>query len=299
MNLETISLDQLRVFTKAAELGSFSAVGRELGRAQSAISYAITTLETQLGLSLFDRSGHTPRLTEQGTAILADAKSILARTEGLHARAAGLRDGLEPELAIVIDVMYPVPRLARVLGDFRERFPTVTMRVGVEVLGAVAEHVMNGRAKFGVIGSMPFQPAGLVGDALPPIRLIPVAAPTHALATMPRENRMMALTDEVQLVLTDRSRLTEGKDYAVYSAKTWRLSDLGTKLEFLRAGLSWGNMPEHLVQEDILSGRLVHLCGITRSVTEWLPMHLVRHPTTALGPAGRWLWDAMLAPSNN
>ncbi len=299
MNLESISLDQLRVFVKAAELGSFSAVGRELGRAQSAISYAVTTLESQLGLSLFDRSGHTPRLTEPGTALLADAKAILARTEGLHARAAGMRDGLEPELAIVIDVMYPVPRLARVLGEFRERFPTVTMRVGVEVLGAVAEQVLSGRAKFGVIGSMPFQPAGLVGDALSPIRLIPVAAPTHPLALLPQDARLEALTDEVQLVLTDRSRFTEGKDYAVYSPQTWRLSDLGTKLEFLRAGLGWGNMPEHLVQDDILSGRLVHLCGLHRSVTEWLPMHLVRSPTTALGPAGRWLWEAMLTPSNN
>ena len=296
MNLETISLDQLRVFARAVELGSFSAAGRELGRAQSAVSYAITTLESQGGLILFDRSGHTPKLTDHGAAVLADAKAILARTEGLHARAAGLRDGLEPELSICIDVMYPVPRLAQVLAEFRQRFPTVTMRVGVEVLGAVAEQVIQGRAKFGVIGSMPFRPDGLMGDPLPPIRLIPVAAPHHSLAQMPREDRLPALPDEVQLVLTDRSRLTEGQDYAVYSAKTWRLSDLGTKLEFLRAGLGWGNMPEHLVAEDIASGRLLHLCGITRSVTEWLPMHLVRKPSVALGPAGRWLWDAMLTP---
>ncbi len=296
MNLESISLDQLRVFIKAAELGSFSAAGRELGRAQSAVSYAISTLETQLGLTMFDRSGHTPKLTEPGAAILADAKAILARTQGLHARAAGLRDGLEPELSICIDVMYPVPRLAQVLADFRQRFPTVTMRVGVEVLGAVAEQVIQGRAKFGVIGSMPFRPDGLLGDPLPPIRLIPVAAPNHILAQLPHDQRLTALADAVQLVLTDRSRLTEGKDYAVYSASTWRLSDLGTKLEFLRAGLGWGNMPEHLVAEDIASGRLVHLCGLTRSLTEWLPMHLVRKPAVALGPAGRWLWDAMLSP---
>ena len=49
------SIDQLLVLLVVAEAGSFSAAAKRLGRATSAISYAIDTLEAQLGLSLFDR----------------------------------------------------------------------------------------------------------------------------------------------------------------------------------------------------------------------------------------------------
>lgn len=58
MNIERLSLDQLRVFVQVADSGSFLAAARKLARAQSAVSYAIATLEEQLGVLLFDRSGY-------------------------------------------------------------------------------------------------------------------------------------------------------------------------------------------------------------------------------------------------
>ena len=54
--LGTVSLDQLRVFIAAAEEGSFSAAGRRLRRAQSLVSQAISNLEGQLNVKLFDRA---------------------------------------------------------------------------------------------------------------------------------------------------------------------------------------------------------------------------------------------------
>jgi DNA-binding transcriptional LysR family regulator len=62
----SLSLDQLRVLVTIADTGSFSAAGRALGRAQSAISQIIASLEGAQGVSLFDRSGHRPRLTDIG-----------------------------------------------------------------------------------------------------------------------------------------------------------------------------------------------------------------------------------------
>ena len=64
------SIDQLLVLLVVAEAGSFSAAAKRLGRATSAISYAIDTLEAQLGLSLFDRgTTRKPKLIQQGEAI--------------------------------------------------------------------------------------------------------------------------------------------------------------------------------------------------------------------------------------
>lgn len=51
--------------------------------------------------------------------------------------------------------------------------------------------------------------------------------------------------------------MTDGTDYGVQGKNVWRLSDLSSKLAFLRAGLGWGHMPRWLVEEDVDAGRLV------------------------------------------
>lgn len=57
------------------------------------------------------------------------------------------------------------------------------------------------------------------------------------------------------MVLTDRSSLTEGDDFGVLGARSWRLADLGAKHALLMAGVGWGNMPEPIVRDDLAAGR--------------------------------------------
>ena len=80
--IDPLTLDQMRVLVAVAETGSFSAAARKLGRVQSAISQAIQTLEATLGLSLFDRSGKTPQLTDPGRALVGDARALIAGAQG-------------------------------------------------------------------------------------------------------------------------------------------------------------------------------------------------------------------------
>src|SRR5471030_3241675 len=139
------TLDQIAVFLAIAEAGSFTAAAKKLNRATSVISYAITNLEAQLGVSLFERAwARRPRLTEAGRAILSDSRGIALALSGLVAKARGLTQGLEAEVALVVDVMLPAKRLVRALDEFRKKFPTVALRLRVEALGAVSEAVLQG-----------------------------------------------------------------------------------------------------------------------------------------------------------
>src|ERR1017187_2757520 len=105
------TLDQIAVFLAIAEAGSFTAAARKLNRATSVISYAIANLEAQLGVSLFIRAGASrPRLTAAGRAILSDSRGIALALDGLSAKARGLTQGLEAEVALVVDVMLPAKR---------------------------------------------------------------------------------------------------------------------------------------------------------------------------------------------
>src|SRR5882724_5603041 len=109
--LDAVTLDQLRTFIAAVDEGSFSAAGRKLDRAQSVVSQTVANLETQLGVKLFDRSGRYPRLTDHGRALLNDARSVADGMDCFKARAKTLREGLEPELSLSIDAMFPMSTL--------------------------------------------------------------------------------------------------------------------------------------------------------------------------------------------
>src|ERR1700677_791484 len=97
--LDAVTLDQIRIFIAAATEGSFSAAGRKLRRAQSAVSQTLAHLEDQLGVQLFDRSRRLPRLTEQGHALLTHARAVASEMDLLKAHAKGLASGLEPDLS--------------------------------------------------------------------------------------------------------------------------------------------------------------------------------------------------------
>jgi len=289
--LDGVSLDQLRTFIAAADEGSFSAGGRRLRRAQSVVSQTLANLEAQLGVKLFDRSSRSPVLTRQGVALLAEAREVVGGMDAFKARAKGLSDGLEPELSVVVDVMFPLEQLTGAVVAFQEKFPTTPLRLYVEALGAVLQPVMEGRCAFGVMGSLPTGPTPLLTrERLPVVKMLFVASTAHPLASLRGPIPARILARHRQLVLTDRSELSRGKELAVFAANTWRLADLGAKHAFLRAGLGWGGMPAHVVETDLADGSLVEIEpeDLPKAIRV-MPMSAVFRTDTPPGPAGRWL----------
>src|SRR6266581_4657112 len=248
--LDGVSLDQLRTFIAAADEGSFSAGGRRLRRAQSVVSQTLANLETQLGVKLFDRSSRSPVLTKQGVALLAEARAVVGGMDVFKARAKGLSDGLEPELSVVVDVMFPL-----------------------DLLTAAAE---------------------LTREQLLIVGMAFVVSPTHPLASLKEPIPARVLAQHRQLVLTDRSELSQGKDFGVFSPNTWRLADLGAKHAFLRAGLGWGGMPVGMIKADLAKGSLVkiRLEDIPEGMLV-MAMSAVFRTDTPPGPAGRWLIERL------
>jgi DNA-binding transcriptional LysR family regulator len=287
------TLDQIAVFLAIVETGSFAAAARKLGRANSVISYAVANLEGQLGVTLFARSGTArPKLTDAGRAILADSRGLAIALDGLLAKARGLTSGLEAEVSLVVDVMWPAKKLVRALDEFRKRYGTVALRLRVEALGAVTQAVMDGSAVFGISGPLPFASDLLARGPAGSVKLLAVAAPDHPLALLHIPITAALARDHVQLVLTDRSSLTDGRDFGVMSVKTWRLADLGAKHALLLAGMGWGNMPKPMVSDDLKRGRLVEL-QIETSSEQVYPFHTVHRSDTPPGPAASWLMERL------
>lgn len=287
--LDGLSMDQLRTFIAAADEGSFSAAGRKLRRAQSVVSHTLANLELQVGFALFDRSSRYPRLTEAGRALLEDARHAAGSMDAFKARARMLAEGLEPELSVAVDVMYPIAHLTAAVQAFHCQFPATPLRLYVEALGAVVQPLLDGQCRIAVIGSLPEVPPGCVSEHLCGVPSVVVAAPEHPLAQIEGTVMRAQAAQHVQLVLSDRSVRTAGRNYGVLSPHVWRLADLGAKHAFLRAGLGWGGMPLHMVEQDIASGALVRLELETHPLLgTGFSMHAIFMKEQPPGPAGRW-----------
>ena len=296
--LDAVTLDQLRTFIAAADQGSFSGAGRKLRRAQSVVSKTLANLEGQFGVKLFDRRRRRPVLTLHGQVLLAHARTVVGDVDLLKAQAKQMAGGLEPELSVVVEVMFPIATLTDAVTAFHGAFPLTPLRLHVEALGAVIQPVLDGRCTLAISGELAFVPPQFSQEALLRVPLVHVTSPRHPLASWRRPIPSSELAKHLQLVLTDRSNLSKGKDFGVLSPRTWRLADLGAKHAFLRAGLGWGGMPAELVKSDLARGVLVKIVAADAPPNGFaLSMHAVYRSDAPPGIAARWFIDRLkLAP---
>ena len=291
--LDGVSLDQLRTFIAAADEGSFSAAGRRLRRAQSVVSQTLANLEGQLRVKLFDRSGHLPVLTDQGRALLADARAVAGDVDLLKARAKSLAGGLEPELSLAVDIMFPDVTLTDAVAAFQKEFPATLLRFDMES-SAVIEPVLQGRCAIGIVGSWALTPPQLTHEPLMTVSAHTVVAAHHPLATHRGKIPLSTLAEHIRITHIDLSDISGSYDTLVEVPRVWRLSNLGAKLAFLRAGFGFGGMPLHAIEADLASGALVEIAtDDTPTGARLIEMWAVYRTDSPPGPAGRWFIERL------
>lgn len=295
--LDALTLDQMRTFVTVVESGSFRAGATRLSRVQSAVSHAIANLEGQLGVSLFDRSGHRPTLTPEGKALLVNARDILLRVDAMRARARGLGEGVELELSLVVDTLFPTASLGEALSEMRAVYPSVAIRLAIEPLGGPLDALLQKRCTLGIIVGEEFKDSRIAFDALSSVAVVAVVSARHPLA-MRSDNETLAvpdLADHLQIVQSDPTPLSEGRDFGVISPQTCRVSTQDAKYAMILAGLGWGRLPFWQVERDLKEGHLVRLAtkSLGRNSQIMAEAYLARRLDEPLGPAARTFVKAL------
>ncbi|MCP4807889.1 MAG: LysR family transcriptional regulator [Proteobacteria bacterium] len=266
------TLDQLEVLDAIERSGSFAGAARELHRVPSAISYAVKTLEEQLDVALFERSGNRTHLTAAGRRLLEEARLVLEAGARLERTAQELRDGWEPDLHVVVDGVYPMEPIARALRQFAADGIPTRLRVDVEYQEGVPSRWASERADLMLILDFDPEDDPLVVHPLPPLEMVLVGAPDH---------------QTVELVVKDSSPRFDKTPRAGFEGATQvvYLSDFHGKRLALVEGAGFGWVPEHLVAEDLAAGR-VQL--VDRPTNRWTyTPSLVSRAGAPLGRAGR------------
>jgi len=262
-----LSLDRLEVFVAATRETSFSATARRLGKAQSAVSTAISELEIDLGVALFDRSGRYPVLTPAGEALLPQAEAILSHCDSLNAHAGALASDAETRIAIGIEDAFPGAALAPVLSALQQKFPAVRLALRAPGDDELLDLVGRETVSLGLGCARAHYPPGIGFCRVGQVAFVNVVQRDHPLARF-QSVRFAQLADHLQLVLSGQIRHLLTVEY-LKSPRTWQVHSQAVLVQLLKGGVGWTSLPRWAIASELQAGELVELKLEAYPFTEW------------------------------
>src|SRR4029079_3765814 len=134
----------------------------------------------------------------------------------------GIANDIEPELTLAVDAIIPIDVLTRSLKGLSEAFPCLPVTLFTEGLGGAEQRLRDGVARLGLYVPIPGSTDEMEAEFLMSIPTVPVVATGHPLAAIDAPLSRDMLEGEVQLVLTDRTPITNGLAGGILSRRTWR-----------------------------------------------------------------------------
>ena len=289
-----MTLEQLKMLVKIADAGGILAASEALHKTQPTVSVGIKKLEEELGLQILSRDSYRARLTPAGEALCQQARVILKQSEKLSDIAEHLAQGNEPEVRIAIEASCPLPLVLEILAVCEKQYPGTQFNLMGDTLWGALERLQLGEADLAI---SPWFDENLDFESLPltTVTLVSVASPQF------RDNlgkSMLTLDDmrdSVQVVVRDSSRKPPQHSFGYLTeSRHWFVTDHFAKKEILLAGMGWGRLQEHLITEELASGRLVPLTIENYQSTMEVKICVARMRGKPVGPVAKTLWKTFL-----
>ncbi len=254
-----LSLDALEVIDAIARKGSFAAAADALYRVPSAITYTIRKLEEDLGVALFDRSGHRATLTEAGSELLREGRNLLQAAGELEARVKRVATGVETELGIAVSDLFDIQPLYPILEDFYAQGFGTHIRILREVYGGSWDALISRRAAISIGAPGEGPPGG--GYSVRPlgtVRFVFAVAPHHPLAALPEPLKNTDIMLYRSISAADTSRNLPPRTSGILTGQdVLTVADMRAKLLAQLRGLGVGYLPQHLAERHAARGELV------------------------------------------
>ncbi|MFE8942410.1 LysR family transcriptional regulator [Streptomyces sp. NPDC007856] len=254
-----MELRLLVTFEKVATVLSFTRAAAELSYAQSSVTGQIRTLESALGVELFDRLGSRIRLTEAGERLLPYARQIIELTE--EARGAVVEPA-EPAGTLTVGTMESLTsyRLPPLLEYFHHRHPRVRLALRTTIGDETRQALRQGTYDVGFLMEERTEHPGLESAVLAVEPLALVAAPGHALSDSAVPTA--ALADQPLLATEPGCAYRDLFERELKSFGDVQFMEFGTIEATKRAaaaGLGIALLPEVTVAAELAEGSLVRL----------------------------------------
>ncbi|CAA0113230.1 putative HTH-type transcriptional regulator YahB [BD1-7 clade bacterium] len=253
-------LDQLIVFEHAVELGSFSAAAKRLNRTVAAVGYAIGQLEEHLGLTLFDRSGYRPELTQHGITLRRDVSIIMRRVERLESKVDNLRQQIATNVSIAITEMIPIEPLARATSTFTRLHPEFQLTIHEYSVDVAMQKLFQHEAALLIAQLWDAAPIkGLDGRQLYACDLMLIASHDHPLAALDDPFEYAELDNHQQVLMSPYPADTVDYNYGVSVTDLYTVNSVRLQKSLICHGAGWGFMAHHQIEDELSNGSLVQL----------------------------------------
>jgi DNA-binding transcriptional LysR family regulator len=257
--------DKLKVFHAAAEAGSFTHAGEQLGLSQSAVSRQVSALEQELSVSLFHRHARGLILTEQGEMLYRTAHEVFMKLEAARAKLTDSREKPNGELKVTTTPGIGVHWLTPRLGEFIELYPDihVTLLTTDEELDLAMRE-----ADVAIRLRQPTQP-DLIQRKLFSVHFHAFASPEylkrygtpHALEELDNHRIVLLGGGAVPTYLENRRWLTEvAREGKAARAPVLTINTILGVMRACQRGIGVALLPDYLVEQN---GGLVQLFGET------------------------------------
>lgn len=255
-----LTLDALRVLDAIEREQSFAAAAQSLHRVPSAISYTVSKLEEDLGVSLFDRSKRRAEFTAAGRLLLEQGRDLLRASHELSQMTQAVASGWEAELTIAVDTAFGFESLLELMRVFQHEGHLTELIVREEVLGGVWEALNTHRCDL-ALGAEGYPPGGsLATHPIGELNFVFAVARDHPLRQAPQPLSREAIQNFPTVVIADSSRYTPGKSIGLLNGRTRVVvATMEQKIQAHVRGLGVGYLPVHKIQPLLASGELVAL----------------------------------------
>jgi DNA-binding transcriptional LysR family regulator len=190
-----MELRQLEHFVAVAEERNFTRAARRVHIVQSGLSASVRALERDLGVRLFARSTRRVELTEEGRALLGEARDVLAAADRARDAVAAVRGLVRGRLSIGVMQRVAGVDLPATLGRFRERHPGVEIRLRQAGASDLVDDVRAARLDLAFVAVPAAQLRGVTHAPVVTEPMLLACAPGHRLAGR-RAVRLAALAEE-------------------------------------------------------------------------------------------------------
>jgi len=251
-----LDVDALITFAAVIDTGSFSAAAARLGQTPSGVSRTISRLEAQLGMTLMHRTTRRLDLTEEGSWLLARARSLLADLANTEAEAAARRS--QPAGLVRVNAATPAldHLLAPLVPAFMDAYPLVQLELAS---GETVVDLIEERADLAIrIGPLP--DSTLNARRLGASRLRVLAAPGYlARHGRPRDaselarHRLVGFTEPASL---NTWPLAHAQGEGWTAAPALQASSGETVRHLALAGAGIACLSDFLTRADLAAGRL-------------------------------------------
>ncbi|MGK3128270.1 LysR family transcriptional regulator [Pantoea sp. C8B4] len=254
-----LNLEALLILDALDRHGTFAAAAARLFKTASALSYTVQKMESDLKITLLDRSGHRAAFTPTGRLMLEKGRTLLRAVNELEQQARYVESGWESQLVISVDASLPFRILTPLIDRFYQEHPHTQLQFRQDVLAGCWEALNYGEADivFGAVQE-PAMRKEIVCQPLGWLDYVFAVAPDHPLASAPEPLLREQIRQYRAVTVHDSSRHGAGIDLRVLDEqKTLSVHDFPAKLQAQLDGLGCGYLPLYLARPHLESGALV------------------------------------------